>query len=253
MNDQTRFHFYASTPEACGYLPDKQSVSAFANPYMDMDMVTYNNLIQYGFRRSGGYLYRPHCPSCKECVSVRVSTEDFQFSRNDKRTLKRNSDLSINAVESKFSDEHFELYRQYINARHKGGSMENPSKSDYHRFLICDWSDTVFIEFRLDNQLVCVAATDITSTGYSAVYTYFSPDVPERSLGHLAILTQMELAQQDRLPYLYLGYWIQNCDKMSYKSRYKPAQGFINEAWVDIDYDGSDTSENNPLLCANNF
>ena len=46
MNDQTRLHFYASSPETCGYLPGKKSVSAFANPYMDMDVETYDELIQ---------------------------------------------------------------------------------------------------------------------------------------------------------------------------------------------------------------
>jgi leucyl-tRNA---protein transferase len=234
MNDQHSLHFYASSPEICGYLGDRESVSAFANPYMDMDLETYNELIQFGFRRSGGYLYRPHCPQCTECVSIRIKVGEYQFSRNDKRTLKNNADLTINPVKGKFQEEHYELYQHYINTRHCGGSMENPTRADYRRFLICDWTDTIFIEFRQDKKLIAVAVTDVTSTGYSAVYTFFEPGMRKRSLGHYAILKQIQLCQEHDLPYLYLGYWIKNCDKMKYKSRYQPAEGFINGHWTDF-------------------
>ena len=234
MNDRIKLQFYASTPETCGYLPERQSISAFANPYMDMDVNTYNELIQFGFRRSGGYLYRPHCPDCKACISLRIPVSEYHLSRNDKRTLKKNSDLSMETLEAKYSDEHYKLYHRYINSRHKGGSMENPSKSDYHRFLICDWADTTFVEFRHQKKLVAVAVTDSTISGNSAVYTFFDPEEEARSLGHYAILKQIEYTEQNALPYLYLGYWIEDCDKMKYKARYKPAEGFMNDSWIEL-------------------
>jgi len=234
MNDQTTLHFYASTPETCSYLPEQQSISAFANPHIDMDVATYNELIQFGFRRSGGYLYRPHCPDCQECISIRVPVREFAFSRNDKRSLRKNNDLVIQQLDGKFVEEHFELYKRYINSRHIGGSMENPTRSDYRRFLICDWTDTTFLEFRQGKKLLAVAVTDTTSSGHSAVYTFFDPSYQNRSLGHYAILKQIELTIENALPYLYLGYWIKDCDKMKYKSRYKPSEGFINDAWVEL-------------------
>jgi arginine-tRNA-protein transferase len=197
-----------------------------------MDMQTYNDLIQHGFRRSGGYLYRPHCPSCHECVSVRVPLKKQKFSRNELRTIRRNSDLSVTFLKGKFRKAHFDLYKRYINSRHNDGSMANPSKSDYHRFLICDWTDTLFIEFRLNKQLIAVAVSDILSTGLSAVYTFFDPEYADRSPGHFAILTQIREAKSRDLEYLYLGYWIKDCDKMSYKRRYNPLEGFINDQWT---------------------
>ena len=234
MNDQSRLHFYASSPESCGYLPGRQSISAFANPYMDMDVETYDDLIQYGFRRSGAYLYRPHCPDCNECISIRVPVNEYRFSRGDRRTMRRNDDLRIQLMEGHYEEEHYELYRHYINSRHSGGSMENPSRSDYERFLICDWTESLFIEFRQGERLLAVAVTDVTRTGYSAVYTFFDPQEARRSLGHFAILKQIELSINNGLPYLYLGYLIKDCDKMNYKSRYKPTQGFINNSWIDL-------------------
>ena len=232
MNDHTKLIFFASIAEPCSYLDDRNSVSAFANPHIDMDMQTYNELIQHGFRRSGGYVYRPHCPSCHECVSVRVPLKKQKFTRNELRTIRRNSDLTVTFLKGKFREEHFELYKRYINSRHNDGSMANPSKADYHRFLICDWTDTMFIEFRLNKQLIAVAVSDVLSTGVSAVYTFFDPEYSARSLGHFAILSQISEAKSRDLDYLYLGYWIKDCVKMSYKRRYKPLEGFINDQWV---------------------
>ena len=237
MNDQVKVNFFASTPEPCSYLEDRKSVSAFANPHMDMDMGTYNELIRHGFRRSGGYIYRPHCPHCQECISVRVPVKNHRFSRNEKRVLRRNSDIRISITPGRFRDEHFDLYRRYISSRHNEGSMANPSKSDYHRFLICDWTDTLFFEYRLNRILIAVAVCDITDSGLSAVYTFFDPDYADRSPGHFAILNQIEESRSRDLEYLYLGYWIRNCSKMSYKRRYKPLEAYINDQWVALDKD----------------
>ena len=234
MNDHTKLHFFASTAESCSYLEGRKSVSAFANPHMDMDMKTYDELIQHGFRRSGGYIYRPHCPSCQECISVRVPVKFHQYSHNEKRILRRNKDITLIRRNSRFREQHFDLYKRYISSRHGDGAMANPGKSDYHRFLICDWTDTTFTEFRLHGQLIAVAVVDVMSTGLSAVYTFFDPDYANRSPGHLAVLLQIEQAKSCDLDYLYLGYWIKDCKKMTYKRRYKPLEGFINDRWVPL-------------------
>ncbi|MDJ0776575.1 MAG: arginyltransferase [Rhodobacter sp.] len=232
MNDQAKLNFFASTPEPCSYLENRKSVSAFANPHMDMDMNTYNELIRHGFRRSGGYIYRPHCPQCQECISVRIPVKAHRYSRNEKRVIRRNSDLRISIMPSRYRDEHFDLYRRYINSRHDDGSMANPNKSDYHRFLICDWTDTLFYEYRLNRILIAVAVCDLTDTGLSAVYTFFDPDHADRSLGHFAILNQIHETRLRDLDYLYLGYWIRNCSKMSYKRRYRPLEAYLRDQWV---------------------
>jgi arginine-tRNA-protein transferase len=232
MNDHTKLHFFASTAEPCSYLENRKAVSAFANPHMDMDMETYDELIQHGFRRSGGYIYRPHCPSCQECISVRVPVKNHHYSRNEQRVIRRNRDITEVSWNGKFREQHFDLYKRYISSRHSDGTMANPNKSDYHRFLICDWTDTMFTEFRLNGQLIAVAVADVMSTGLSAVYTFFDPDYANHSLGHFAILQQIEQARSRDLDYLYLGYWIRDCEKMSYKHRYKPLEGFINDQWT---------------------
>ena len=234
MNDQVKLNFFASTPEACGYLGDRKSVSAFANPHIDMDMDTYNNLIQHGFRRSGNYVYRPHCPSCQECISVRVPVKKYVYSKNEKRNLRKNRNIEISTISSRYKSEHFDLYRRYIQSRHGDGSMANPTKADYHRFLISDWTETLFFEFRINKILIAVAVTDVLSSGLSPVYTFFDPDYENHSPGHFAILHQIREASARDLDYLYLGYWIKDCGKMSYKRRYSPLEAFIQDQWVSL-------------------
>jgi len=238
MNDHTKLNFFASIPEPCSYLDNRSSVSAFANPHLDMDMQTYNKLIHHGFRRSGGYVYRPHCPLCQECISVRIPVKQHKVSRNDKRIIRCNADVAVTGASRKFREEHFDLYRRYINSRHADGSMANPTRSDYHRFLICDWTDTLFLEIRLNRQLIAVAVSDIMSSGLSAVYTFFDPELDARSLGHFAILSQIEEARERELDYLYLGYWIKDCNKMNYKCRYHPLEGYIADQWNPLSSSG---------------
>ena len=235
MNDQVKLNFFASAPEPCSYLDNRKSVSAFANPHMDLDMVTYNQLIRHGFRRSGGYIYRPHCPHCQECISVRIPVARHSYSRNEYRVIRRNSRIRISIGPGGYRDEHFDLYRRYINSRHNDGSMANPNKADYHRFLICDWTDTLFFEYRLDRILIAVGVSDLTDHGLSAVYTFFDPDYASMSPGHFAILNQIDETRQRNLDYLYLGYWIKDCPKMSYKRRYRPLEAYVNDQWVPLD------------------
>ncbi len=82
-----------------------------------------------------------------------------------------------------------------------------------------------------DGDLVAVAVTDITASGLSAVYTFFDPHERTRGLGTYAILCQIELARERKLPHLYLGYWIGGHAKMQYKARFHPLERLTPEGW----------------------
>ena len=67
--------------------------------------------------------------------------------------------------------------------------------------------------------------------GLSALYTYFEPEWEARSLGVFAVLWQLERARALGLPYLYLGYWVRDCRKMSYKDRFRPLEAWDGKQW----------------------
>lgn len=234
--DQERFslRFYATAPRACSYLDERTAVSVFADPEAELSQGIYNQLALFGFRRSGKDLYVPSCPGCSQCIPVRVSATGFRPSRSQKRVLKQNQDIEWQVLPAEFSDEHYELYCRYLASRHAGGGMENPTPDEYMNFLTCEWSKTVFIEYRLQGRLFGLGVTDVLDNALSAVYTFFDPEQQTRSPGTLSILRQLQLANEQGLDWLYLGYWIAGCSKMSYKSRFRPLQVFHEGHWQQL-------------------
>ena len=143
-----------------------------------------------------------------------------------------NADVEIVQKPPSFNTEHFELYRRYLSARHPNGGMENPDPDSYLQFLTAWWADSMFLEFREGSELFAVAVADRLQDGLSAIYTFYAPEHPHRGLGRFAILKEIEFARQLGLKWLYLGYWIAECRKMSYKNDYRPLEYFINGKWV---------------------
>ena len=36
------------------------------------------------------------------------------------------------------------------------------------------------------------------------------------------------------MPYVYLGYWIEGCDSMAYKRRFKPVEALMAGVWKEL-------------------
>jgi leucyl-tRNA---protein transferase len=227
--------FFITPSHVCSYLPPRKAINVFADPFADMHMGLYSRLIEAGFRRSGRHVYRPHCPGCQSCIATRIPVSTFNPDRSQRRNLKANRGLEARELDPEFRPEHFELYRNYVNTRHAGGEMENPTPDSYRSFLRAAWSDTRFVEFREGNRLVSVSVVDRVQNGISAVYTYYEPELSSRGLGVYAVLWQIQEALRCGLPYVYLGYWISGHPKMGYKFRFKPIEGLISGRWQRID------------------
>lgn len=223
--------FFVTPPHKCGYLPGRSAVTIFVDPRRRPNVGTYTMLSQHGFRRSGDHVYRPQCPDCSACIPARIPVDEFESNRAQRRTLQRNADVTLIPKPPAYHREHFELYERYVNARHSGGSMENPDRDSYLEFLTSGWADSVFYEFRQASRLLAVAVVDHLHDGLSAVYTFYDPDQGARSLGRLAVLKQVELARALQLKWLYLGYWIEECRKMSYKREYAPLEVLRGGQW----------------------
>jgi arginine-tRNA-protein transferase len=226
---------YATFPYDCPYLPDRTAVSAVYDPNVAVTTELYSELIRYGFRRSGYRLYRPHCPGCVACESLRIDSEGFRPGRSQRRTRRRNADLTARIEPAVFREEHFRLYKRYQQTRHPGGEMDFEDPADYARACLESPVDTRLVTFRdPDERLLAVAVTDFLASGLSAMYTFFDPDLPQRSLGTYALLWQIGQARSMGLAHVYLGYWIRESPKMAYKSRFRPAEVWTGQAWREL-------------------
>jgi arginyl-tRNA--protein-N-Asp/Glu arginylyltransferase len=222
--------FGITTPFTCSYLPEEDEQLLVFMSDAEPTISEYDFLIGVGFRRSGTQVYRPHCGSCKACESIRLPVQTFSPSKSQKRTMKRNQDLTIRISHSD-KPEYYPLYESYINQRHEDGSMYPATKEQYQGFILNPWNNALFIEIYANDELIGVAVTDNLASSLSALYTFFKPEQQQRSLGSFAILQQIELAKSLNKPFLYLGYQIDTCQKMSYKQNFLPHERFFDDKW----------------------
>ena len=222
---------FTTYPHACSYLSDQEATTLFVDPKHTIDQRLYTSLSRMGFRRSGAHVYKPHCHGCMSCIPVRIPVDEFAFSANQRRVLKNNKDLRVSSHPDLDLPAAYALYDRYIRKRHPDGDMFPPSRDQFDSFLGHAWDCTNYYFFWHEEDLKAVAVVDHLSDGFSAIYTYFDPDESKRSLGKFVILWQIRLAQQLRLPYVYLGYWVQSCRKMDYKIQYKPIEVLRDGEW----------------------
>ncbi len=219
------------TPEhGCSYLPDEAEQLMVLLDDKHRNPTGYENLLVAGFRRSGNDLYRPHCQGCSACHSLRIPVQKFTASRSQKRIQHNNRDIRL-VLSTQDKPEYYDLFARYIHERHQDGSMFPATRNQYDGFLLCDWLTPYFLEFRLNQQLVALAITDPLPHSLSAMYTFFDPTFADRSLGTLAILTQLELAQRMNRQWLYLGYQVDACRKMKYKTKFHPHELLCGHEW----------------------
>ncbi len=230
--------FFTTAPHPCSYLDGRDAITLFVEPDTALSSDQIVELAESGFRRSGGYTYKPHCDQCNACVSVRVPVDIFKPKRRQIRTKKRNNDLQFTVTAPVLDEEHYALYESYINARHSNGDMYPPSASQYESFLTRSSEKSFFLEAYLGKRLIAVTLFDeIPENGFSAIYTFFETDskFDIRSLGRMMILQLIDITRGLGLSYLYLGYWIQDSKKMDYKTEYCPIEMLINSRWIRAD------------------
>lgn len=240
MTDQSfRFpRFFVTAPAPCPYVPGRTERKVFAELKGGSAVEMSEALGRIGFRRSQNVVYRPSCDFCQACVSMRVMAPMFAPTASQKKLLRRHADLEVSACEPWATAEQWSLLRRYLAVRHPQGGMAAMDAHDYADMVEQTPVDTVVVEYRepsSDGQpgrLVGCCLTDKQSDGLSMIYSFYEPDsVTRRGLGSFIILDHIIRAGDAGMPYVYLGYWIDDCDRMSYKKSYQPAEALIAGIW----------------------
>ncbi len=244
---KTAPRFYLTAEAPCPYLPGKQERKVFTH-LLDADANTINSMLTTaGFRRSQTIAYKPACDGCSACVSVRIPVDRFAPTQSMRRIIRRNTDLERRVREPHATEPQFELLRAYLQDRHAAGGMADMDEDDFGAMVEETTVDTVLFEYwgraanadhpDLDDvplsrpDLLASSVTDVIDDGLSMVYSFFDPGEQARSLGTYMILDHVVKARELGLPYLYLGYWIEDCRKMAYKARFQPLEALTQDGW----------------------
>jgi arginyl-tRNA--protein-N-Asp/Glu arginylyltransferase len=228
--------FYTTAPQPCPYLSgrtERKVVTELAGVTAES---LHDRLSRGGFRRSHNIAYAPVCPACNACVPIRIRAREFQPNRTQKRIAKLNADLTISEMPPRATAEQYQLFQRYQHARHGEGDMATMSFYDYRAMVEDTPIETSIVEFRdRQERLLGACLTDRLGDGLSAVYSFFTPDSDERSLGTQAIIWLVQRAVELDLPHVYLGYWVEESRKMAYKAKFKPSEILRAGQWRQLD------------------
>ncbi|MCZ4280165.1 arginyltransferase [Kiloniella laminariae] len=227
--------FFTTPPSPCPYKEGELEQKLVTEITGDQAVQQYDLMIRAGFRRSHNFLYRPHYERPDYCLSVRIRVPDFKMRKSQRRIWNRNSDIRSSRTQAFATEEQFKLFKGYVTHRHGDGDMKDMDWTDYRDMVECSLVDTEIIEYRTkDDELLAACLVDWVHNGVSAVYSFFKTTEPDLGLGSYIILSLVDLARQQKLPFVYLGYWIKESPKMAYKAKFQPLEAFQTGEWRDI-------------------
>ncbi len=218
---------YVAPPSTCGYLPDRRWS-------LEYEMVTsisaeeYQLRLEQGWRRFGGMLFRPQCPACQACQSLRVDVARFRPSRSQRRSRKANEELvECRVGPPAVSRTKLNLYDRFhvFQSDHRGWPL-HPAKdaASYRESFVHNPRFTEEWCYFRGDRLIGVGYVDRLPAALSAIYFYYDPAERDRSPGTWNVLRVLDEAARCRLPHAYLGYYVAGCPSLAYKANFRPNQ-----------------------------
>jgi arginine-tRNA-protein transferase len=223
---ESLFRFVAP-PSKCGYLPDQQWRLEYEQ-VLSLTPAEYMTRMLQGWRRFGTMLFRPRCPVCNACRSLRIPIDRFRPDRSQRRARAANETVvRLEIGEPAVTRAKLDLYDRYhaFQAEHKNWPEHDAKDADdYARSFVHNPFPTQEWCYFLGDRLVGVGYVDDLPGGLSAIYFFYEPEERRRSLGTWNVLSLIEQAGRRRLPHVYLGYFVAGCASMAYKTRFVPNQ-----------------------------
>ena len=224
---------FKSLPFKCSYISSKKEQRLIVKlDREDKNQLHFNELMKRGFRRNLNHMYFPICSNCNSCMSSRIKIKEFKRSKSQRRNFNSNANLKfIENIEDN-KKKRYELFLNYSHSRHSNSQMRLMTFEEFNNFLYkSPVENKVFDLIDDENNILGVMLLDCLDNGLSAVYSFFNPCFLHKGLGTLMILKAVEITKELELDYLYLGYWISESKKMSYKAAFNNLEIFYDSSW----------------------
>jgi len=210
--------------DSCSYLENKNQTTHY-KIIEDCDETQCSALIERGYRRFGKMYFRPICKDCDECKSIKIDAKNFEFSKSHKRVMKKAKNIKSFIQVPSITKEHlrvFDKYHLYMKEK-KGWEHSYVNPQNYYTSFVNGHNEFGYeILYYDEDKLIGVDLIDILQDGISSIYFYYDPDYSSYSLGKLSLLYEIEFAKTQNKDWIYLGYYVKDCNSLSYKALYKP-------------------------------
>jgi leucyl-tRNA---protein transferase len=216
---------FTTDPGPCGYLPDR-IWSLQYEVVGELTPIEYEARLKAGWRRFGYSMFRPACPGCRMCQSIRVPVARFRPDRSQRRAWMANAGrVELRIAEPSATREKLDLYDRFHEFQHANKAWPDhgpTSASDYiesfvdHPFPTEEWT------YYRDGRLTGVGYVDALPEGLSAIYYFYDPGERDRSPGTFNVLSILNEAVVRGTPNVYLGYYVEGCRSLEYKARFRP-------------------------------
>ena len=216
-------------PSACGYLADQVWTLQYVFVAQASD-VEYQDHLKRGWRRFGRAFFHPVCKSCQRCLSLRVPVSTFHPDRSQRRARKANADVELVIGEPEITAEKLRLYDRFheFQSDDKGWPAHGPKDPrDYAESFADNPFPTEEWCYYVGDRLIGVGYVDDLPDALSAIYFYYDPSERDRSLGTYNVLRVIDAAAERGVPHVYLGYFVEGCQSLEYKARFRPNEVLI--------------------------
>lgn len=217
---------FSTLETSCSYLSNERMRMQYKF-IENVTMALNQDLVERGWRRFGRYYSRPQCPQCQSCLNLRIDIQNYHFSRSAKRVFKKAEGLRYVIQAPTLSSEHIELYDKYHKhmEQKRGWKYYALKPQSYHELYVAGAENFgKEILYFFNDRLIGVDLVDFLDNGISSIYFYYDPAFEHLSLGRLSIYEQILLAKEYGLEWIYLGYYVKECQSLAYKARYTPYQ-----------------------------
>lgn len=222
---------FVEPPRACAYLPDRRA-SLEVCLMLDVSVSEMESLLERGWRRFGPIYFRPACATCAECVSLRVDVAQFDPSKSQRRAMRSCARLRRVVGDPKVDDARLSLYGRWHAGRERArGWAPNPQSHERYALELAFAHpcarEAAFYDDASDGRLVGVGLFDATPRAYSAAFFFYDPEYARLSLGTANVLALLADAHVTGRQYVYLGYRVEGCASLHYKSAFRPHELLI--------------------------
>lgn len=179
-------------------------------------------------------------------IPLRVRLEQFDLSKSQRQTLRRNADLRILSAPARFDAERerlFDLHRARFHEK-QATTLASFLHSENPQTLPTEGRE---LAVHLDDKLIACSFFHLGHRAVSGTYCVFDPAHGQRSLGTLTMLLELMLAKEMGMAFYYHGYThdipsqfdyklnVQGLEAMNWETgAWEPMERVPSKRWVDL-------------------